>query len=358
MHHDGRGAVPRDIRVLPGQWLVAGLLVSGAGVAVLLAGAQLGIDVNALSDRLIAGAGLVTIAAWIGLRTPMSPVLRVARDGIEYLGLFAAICLLGAIASYPVAADSHGFADASMERIDRALRFDWIGLYRLVAGHPLLQQGESIAYHSIFATPVLILLFFAATGRRGAARLFIASFWLAAVLTLALFPIAPAEGPLAFLWHRHIPYMPASALYQAELIPMLRQHALHSLSATTLHGLVCAPSFHTASAVLFIGAAWPYRRLAALVVPINLAMLLATPIEGTHYLIDMILGAIVAIVAMAIVRAALGMMAPPPGEVRDFTEVVRRLRTRELERVYLNERHPGPRANAMADEIGRRRLID
>ena len=146
-------------------------------------------------------------------------------------------------------------------------------------------------------------------GRRAEARLFIAAFWLAAILALLAFELVPAVGPLAFLYHRHIGYMPASALYQAELIPLLRHHAVHEIDMGALHGLVCAPSFHTTSAVLYIWAAWPIRRLRWPVALTNVAMLLATPVEGTHYFADMIAGAAVALLALTAMTCAARWLA-------------------------------------------------
>lgn len=98
--------------------------------------------------------------------------------------------------------------------------------------------------------------------------------------------------------------MPTSALYQEELVIALRAHRMTDIDLGALRGLVCAPSFHTASAVVFMAAAWPVPRLRWVIVPVNLAMLLATPVEGTHYLTDMIVGALVALAAIAIVRLA------------------------------------------------------
>ena len=167
-----------------------------------------------------------------------------------------------------------------------------------MAEHPSLQVAGRLAYGSIFLTPAILLTYFAHAGRKTQARLFLVTFWVAAVITLALFPLMPAKGPLAVLWHGPIPYMPASALYQAELIPALRSHALHQISLGTLRGLVCAPSFHTASAMIYIAAAWPLRRLRWPILILNLAMLTATPVEGTHYLADMIGGAVVGLIAV------------------------------------------------------------
>ena len=93
--------------------------------------------------------------------------------------------------------------------------------------------------------------------------------------------------------------MPDSGLWQPELIPALRHHAIHAIDLGELRGLVSAPSFHTAAGVLYIATAWRIRQLRWPVLGLNAAMLIATPVEGTHYLADMLLGALVAAVALS-----------------------------------------------------------
>jgi hypothetical protein len=149
---------------------------------------------------------------------------KVWRDAAEYYGLFISICVIGALAAYPVAAISTGFADSALERVDHFLRFDWLAWYRFVVEHPAISGLSERLIKSIFFTPAVLFAYYAWSARRAEARQFILSFWLAAFLLLLFFHV-PAKGPLAFLWHGPLPYVPESALYQADLIPALRSHA-------------------------------------------------------------------------------------------------------------------------------------
>jgi membrane-associated phospholipid phosphatase len=291
--------------IIPGRWIVLGLGLSIVVVGLMMRQAGLTIDLATISGALACGGAVAAIGLRYGFGDPQTECQRTARDAGEYVGLFALICLLGAVASYPAAADSAGFVDPVLVRIDHALHFNWIGWYDIVSAHPSLQLLGAAAYASIYVTPAILLGYFAHADRRGDARLFLTSFWLAAIATLALFTRFPAEGPLAFLWQGRIPYMPASALYQAQLIPELRNHTLHEISFGTLHGLVCTPSFHTTSAVLYIFTAWRVPRLRWPLIALNIAMLLSTPVEGTHYLADMIAGALVAIATILVTSMAM-----------------------------------------------------
>ncbi len=293
---------------IPGHWVVTAMIGSLAVVAVLMHGADLVIDMRSPAVFLLALGAILSLGALVLLRAPRTEPRRMARDAFEYISLFVFIVILGAVASYPAAAASNGFIDHALVRDDRLLGFDWITWYRIVAAHPMLQTSGSAAYASIYVTPAILLFYWAISGHKTEARQFLATFWLSAIVTLGLFVLIPARGPLAVLWQGPIPYMPTSALYQAQLIPILRDHGLHSVTLDALRGLVCAPSFHTTSAVLYIAAAWPIAKLRWPITAVNIAMLVATPVEGTHYLTDMIAGALVAITALIVV-AVLGFWA-------------------------------------------------
>lgn len=293
-----------------GAWLMALLVLSGVTVLFLMVRNGLVVTTDNPGFVGIVGAMLGLVAIRHGVRNAASTGERRLRDFAEYVLLFMAISLLGVLASYPAAAESKGFADPMLEHGDRLLRFDWIAMYRLVSAHPSLQYASAAAYACIFVSPALLLGHFAWTHRHDHAQRFLLTFWLAAVMTLLLFPLFPAEGPLAFMWRGPIPYMPTSALYQHQLIPALRSHQLTAIDIGSLRGLVCAPSFHTVAGALYVIAAWPVRRLRWIITGITAAMLLATPVEGTHYLTDMVFGLLVAIIASLLV----GLWLRWPGE--------------------------------------------
>jgi membrane-associated phospholipid phosphatase len=223
-----------------------------------------------------------------------------AADCAEYFALFTAMALIGAVSSYPIAALSHGFADSWLQRADEALRFNWLAWYELAASHRSVQLLGVAAYQSIYVIPAALLAAFAIRGDRRAAHRFLAGFWLAALITLTLYLFMPAVGPLTYLWKGPIPYMPSSAIWQETLIPPLRAHQIRLVNLNELRGLVSAPSFHTASGVLYIATAWRCGKLRWPLIGLSLAMLLSVPVEGTHYLSDMIIGAAVALVALVL----------------------------------------------------------
>lgn len=298
--------------LIPGRWLLAGAVASLLVVAVSIASAKLTIALADWANLAFGAAGALSIGLCCRLRRPVGRRQRIARDFAEFFGIFLLLCLLGTLASYAAAAHSRGYVDAPLEQLDRLLGFNWISWYDVVAGNSSLQVVGGLAYASIFVSPAVILGHAALTGAVARARRFIATYWVAAILTLVLFAFFPARGPLAFLWHGPIPYMPVSGLYQGEVIDALRSGAMRQIGLNDLHGLVCSPSFHTTSGILFIAAAWRVKALRVPLTLLNIAMLLATPVEGTHYLTDMIGGALVAAVALGAMAWAMAALARRP----------------------------------------------
>lgn len=297
-----------ELPTIPRGWLLTALTLSGLAVLALMV--RDGLTVVAASGGLAAflAAFAVGGVAWFWARSEATRLHERVKDFAEHSTIFLAISVLGGIASYAAATCTSGFADPMLSRCDHLLHFDWLALYRVVARNPLLQHAGALAYSSIYISPFLIIGYHAWTGGRASARRFLLSFWLGATLTLLLFPLFPAKGALEYLWRGPIPYMPTTGLYQGAIIPALRAHALTSVDVGTMRGLVCAPSFHTVCGVLYMAAAWPVPALRRVLVPINLLMLTATPIEGAHYLSDMILGLVVATVAIAMAHAAPGIV--------------------------------------------------
>jgi hypothetical protein len=291
------------VRLWPtrGQALAGAMVLNLALLLLMLAATGLQIDWLSAGAFTYYGVCAVALAVRLGFGRSSHHVLRAVAQFAEYAVAFMLIGLLGAVGSYPVSAASHGFHDPALQAIDEALHFDWLAWYTLVSDHRALQLAGRIAYETIYYTPALILAFFAWTGRRREAHTFLATCWVAAVVTLATFFFMPAIGPFGYLWHGAIPYMPASELWQPELIPAMRHHIMHVIDLGQLRGLVSAPSFHTAAAVLYIALAWPYRAIRWPVVVVDIAMLLSTPVEGTHYLADMLAGAAVALVSLRLV---------------------------------------------------------
>lgn len=70
----------------------------------------------------------------------------------------------------------------------------------------------------------------------------------------------------------------------------LHDGSLLELRLFFLSGIVSFPSFHAASAVLYIWALWPVRWIGGIAAALNVLMIAATPAIGAHYIIDVVAG--------------------------------------------------------------------
>lgn len=219
--------------------------------------------------------------------------LRLA-DLIESLGLFCWVSALGGLGSYVVAASSHGFHDAMLARIDGAIGFDWTGMYDIIVAHPWLTLISAPAYRSIFITPLLVIAGLTLAGEIARVRTFIAIFGAALLLSLALFYFFPARAALMFYVGAHPAYPTVTSGATGTIIGSLRDGSVTVIDLAQLAGLLSFPSFHATSAILFVWAGWPLRKVRVPLIIVNGAMLAATPLEGAHYLIDVIGGVMIA----------------------------------------------------------------
>jgi membrane-associated phospholipid phosphatase len=112
-----------------------------------------------------------------------------------------------------------------------------------------------------------------------------------------------------------------SAYYSAQLrdIVALRDGSLRHLELFKLAGIISFPSFHAASAVLYVWALWPVRGFRWVTIGINTLMVAATPVIGAHYIIDIVGGAVVTagsvLLAKHLFRILLQKASPVSREV-------------------------------------------
>jgi len=70
----------------------------------------------------------------------------------------------------------------------------------------------------------------------------------------------------------------------------LRDDNVRALVAAGAEGIITFPSLHAALAVILVAALWPVARVRWVIFGLNALMLAATPIDGSHYFIDVLAG--------------------------------------------------------------------
>lgn len=281
-------------------WAVVGL--GGAASVVSLALAGLSVGSWALEGVLAAFVGLAFMR--LHYRPQGDRWQGAAFDLLEALTLFSAVSLFGGLASYAVAALTVGYADGLLAAADREVGFDWAALYRLTVQTPWLQTAGRLAYGSIYDVPILLLAGLSFGRQARHMRRFLLAYALALAATVVIFAWFPAKSPLAHLPAAAFSYMPLTGAQHVPTIEALRSGRLNVINVAWLYGIIGFPSFHAVSAVLFMWGGWSVRWLRWPGAAVNLAMLASTPIEGTHYLVDVVGGIAVAGLAILLVLGA------------------------------------------------------
>ena len=212
---------------------------------------------------------------------------------------FASIALV--LATYLIASLTTPWADPWLARADRLLGFDWVAVNRAAAGHEWLTNILRPAYYSFHTQPVAIIWILAFQRSHRPVQLFVLSWVIALAISVALYAGAPAMTAYNYFAKTHASLPDLSAAmgnFAFDQISSLRAGGSRDLLALKLGGLVTFPSFHTTGGILFMWALWPLRWLRWPSVALNVVMLASVPIIGSHYLIDMIAGVIVAFIAI------------------------------------------------------------
>lgn len=233
----------------------------------------------------ISGLTAMVLAA-TGFRLAGWPRGAAATIGFLQISLFT---LFGILLSYAVAANAGPLWDHRLGGWDLALGLDWPAVARAVDGAPLLPLLCGLAYHSLIPQMVVAVVALSALAKHDALRTTICAAILAGFVTILLSGLFPAKGNLLDpalyqkLW-------PSIAWLHEDLITNLRNGSMRELDLRNMMGIVTFPSYHAALAFIFIYA---FRHIPRLAMPGGAwacTTILATPLGGGHYAVDVVAG--------------------------------------------------------------------
>jgi len=275
------------------------LIAATAAIAIL--GALLG-GFSIVWKSFAAAAATGTALIWFArfYRRRGDARLACALEGTAQIMAFAAA---GAPLSYLAASVNLPLHDNLLDALDKALGFDWLALLGFINAHPALQPlatGVYLSFAPQLAITVLVLGF---SGQADRLRTFVLAFMLAALLTIAISALLPAEG----VWSHYGLTAGANTILPTShtswpVFHGLRDGSYRLIVAAGAEGIITFPSLHAALGVLFAVTLWPVPVLRWFALALNAAMLAATPIDGSHYLVDMLAGAAVALACWLVAR--------------------------------------------------------
>jgi hypothetical protein len=293
------------------------LLAAGDAVWVVLGHFQL--DTGAYF-RL----GLMALALLAGARVyqTVRPDPRLAAM-LFGTGFLCAFSLGASLLNYLLLTRAGARIDVPLAALDRALGFDWPVAMSWMANHPRLNAAAYIAYGSMLPQVALLTVVLATHAPAQVYR-FSAALALSALACIGIWSLAPSFG--AFSVYGAVPAHMTLALdpaYARELVRLLKDGP-GLISPGDAKGLIGFPSYHAVLALLVM---WHARHLKHLRIPafaLNIAVLLATPIQGGHHLVDVLGAVAVAVLAISIVEKPwfAKSLAKPwivVNKVREFT---------------------------------------
>ncbi len=264
--------------------IVAGQLTAGAAGRWSLAG------------RDLAALGLALAALAAPLLLP-----RYRRDARISVTLRCALLLLvfqaaAACLSYLLIALAPPLTDATLAAWDAALGIDWRVLHARQAAMPAwMQLTLQLAYDSGLPQILAVVLMLGLGGRDAPGapgdrlRGFMARYVAVTLAVIVLSAPCPAAGPFKH-FGPELGLTPPADQWHFEA---LRDGRLRLLALASMQGLISMPSLHAAMAVLLAHALWR-TRWALPAIALNTLMLIATPVVGGHYVVDVLAGAALA----------------------------------------------------------------
>ena len=227
------------------------------------------------------------------------------------LGSTAQIISFAAVAaplSYVGASFDLPLQDRWFDLADRTLGLDWSALLSWMDAHATLHPVFRLIYLSLMPQTVIVVLALALAGRLAWLRVFMLAFFIAALVTIVLAAVFPAEGVWGFYKLHAAAYPDINPATQENHLPVfngLRDGSLRLLMARGAAGIITFPSPHAALAAILIAGLWPLPVLRWLGLALNIVMLVSIPIDGGHYFTDVLAGLAIAWLSLAAAKAVV-----------------------------------------------------
>lgn len=267
-------------------WLLTAAVLCADAVWVGLGGWS--IPWRDLAVVLIAVAGFCAPLAFGRYRRDLR-----LRATLQAAALLIAFQAAGATLSYLVIGTGAPLVDTRLAAWDRALGFDWLALHHWLQVHSLVGSVLRIAYDSGMAQLLFVLLFLGLSARSATLAEFMRLFTVATLIVILVSGLFPAEGA----W-KHYGLGNAFDLSTLSHFDLLRNGVQRDIPLGRMQGLISIPSLHAAMAVLLVHAV-RNTVLFPLFLALNAAMLASTPIDGGHYLVDVLAGIALALCLIA-----------------------------------------------------------
>ena len=283
--------------------------------STLVIAAQNYVDAAKLVAALIFGVGVARVLQW-RFRDDASRFGRFvvnAAAGERTLALaglaFTVLSLVAGLFMYLASNMSTPLVDRQLAMIDAGLGFNWLSLLALANANRVVAWVLVLAYFSVGPLLVVLFIYFAFTHREQRLMELVALVAVTSLFTGTLMLFFPAAG--AYSWFRPSPdyfsnLSSEAGMWHHKVLMALRSGQQVTYLQSQVSGLVTFPSFHTVLGVITAYSVRRIRGVFPVLLVLNAIMIVSTVPEGGHYVVDVIAGAVVALVSICCVRAACG----------------------------------------------------
>jgi hypothetical protein len=233
----------------------------------------------------LAGLTILTGGIWLGKRFGRAR-LTLASETFLQMTLFT---MLGVVLAYAIAARGGALWDDRLAAADHALGFDWPAIRAALDHLPPLVWLLGLAYHSLVVQMIVAIVALSHAGRTSVLRIAVGAAILSGFVTILVSGLFPAMGnvfdPASY---RHL--WPSIAWLETDLIGGLRDGSIRIVDLGAMMGIVTFPSFHATLALIFI---WAFGHLPRFAHPAQCwagLTIVATPVCGGHYAVDVLAG--------------------------------------------------------------------
>lgn len=217
---------------------------------------------------------------------------------------------LGSILSYLLTRNSGPLWDSTFTAWDRALGLDWLVFVRAVDQHGWLVTALRLAYASLIPQIVMLVLVLGFTGRLEKLRGVMLGAILCGTVCVLASPFFPAVSNYVALGltsadFRHVdPW--AGYIHLADFNG-LRDGTMGILDLAKMQGIITFPSYHAGLSAVTLWGFWTsgVRWLKWTGPIVALGTIVATPVDGGHYFVDVLAGIAIAVVSIVVACRAV-----------------------------------------------------
>ena len=237
---------------------------------------------------------LIAAAGWFYRSVRREPRLGAVLASTSQIIAFAAV---GAPLSYLAATAGFPLRDALFDSWDRQwLHLDWSSMMQFIAARPSLRLVLLLAYSSFAVQTVTTVFALGVAGQFARLTTFVVAFISTTLITIAISAVLPAVGPwVLFDLDPAMAngFLPTSSTSWPVFLG-LRDGTFHTIHGMNSEGIITFPSLHAALGILFAAALWRTRGIKWAALALNGLMLVSTPAYGSHYVVDVIAGVLIA----------------------------------------------------------------